>query len=764
LGGALILALGFAVLLLYPTRAASMSLPMSALKIVQSPESKVLSPFSSPVAHDDAWGTALKMDVAVDGFYRLTYADLAQAGFPVDQVDPRQLQVTVGGVEVAIWAPGQEDGTFDAGDWLLFYGQGLHTIYTGANVYWLRAGTGPGLRMATRPSVPDGQAPAAQSFTTTVHAEVNSFYWQTMPLDLGPDHWFWGAALTAPASRQYEVQLPGLVSGAAAQARVRLQGLTSAPATPDHSARLQVNGTTVGEQTWSGLLSMTLQGAIAGGVAQPGANVVGLEAISITGYASQTYLDWIEIDYQRRYTAENDFLAFTGPAPGRYAFRIQGFSGNDPALFDVTDARRPLRVTGVETGTDTAGVFVRFADELSPNSQWAALTSLAYRTPTLHLDAPSAWRSDQQGADYILLTYKDFVQAVAPLAEHRRAQGLRVAVVDVEDVYDEFSDGVFDPAAIRDFLSYAYHNWQPPRPRYVLLVGDGNQDYRDYLDTGVANTMPAQIVHTTILGETPSDNWYVAVEGDDPVPEMSIGRLSARNVADVETMVAKLLAYESALPGVDWGRRVLLVADDDSTDFETLSEKLAAQLPVGLVAERLYMRPIAGSERAARIAAALDAGALLVNYSGHGSPRHWGSRNAAFFGPAEIAALHNGPRLPVVTVANCLNGFFTDPIAEGSLAEQMQRLPHGGAIAVFAPTGLHYPAGHEELFKAFYAELLAGDGVTLGQAMDRAKARIYAQDPFWGELLEMYVLFGDPAMPLRVPAGPVLYLPTVRGK
>ena len=77
-------------------------------------------------------------------------------------------------------------------------------------------------------------------------------------------------------------------------------------------------------------------------------------------------------------------------------------------------------------------------------------------------------------ADYIIISHSDFLNAIQPLAAYRASQGFRVRVVDVQDIYDEFNGGVFDPQAIQGFLSYTYSNWVAPAPSFVLLVGDGH--------------------------------------------------------------------------------------------------------------------------------------------------------------------------------------------------------------------------------------------------------------------------------------------------
>jgi len=109
---------------------------------------------------------------------------------------------------------------------------------------------------------------------------------------------------------------------------------------------------------------------------------------------------------------------------------------------------------------------------------WAATQAVS---PNMTLWQPSKLKSLKNGADYILITAKEFLPAVKPLTELRRRQGLRVKSVSVEDIYNEFNHGIFDPAAIKAFLKFAYDNWNRPAPIYIFLVGDASVDYRGYL-------------------------------------------------------------------------------------------------------------------------------------------------------------------------------------------------------------------------------------------------------------------------------------------
>ena len=143
------------------------------------------------------------------------------------------------------------------------------------------------------------------------------------------------------------------------------------------------------------------------------------------------------------------------------------------------------------------------------------------------------------------------------MLDHRSADGLLVAKVNLQDIYDEFSNGFVDPDAIRDFLTYAYNNWQR-QPQYVLLVGDGQWVFRNEIATPLHNLVPPYLVDVDPwVGEVPANSRFVSVDGEnDYLPEMAIGRIPADDAADVTAVVNKTLAYENSLATPDgaWNR------------------------------------------------------------------------------------------------------------------------------------------------------------------------------------------------------------------
>lgn len=700
---------------------------------------------------------ALKIGVIEDGVYKLTYADLTRAGFDLGGGDPRTLKLTSRGKAIPLYVHGEGDGVFDTSDYILFYGTAIDDIYTARNVYWLTAGGNNGQRIPMRDGSPAANAATPTHFPTTLHAEENTYYWQTMPNGEGQDHWFWGDKLSAPESRSFALRLEHISTTAdQATVRVRLKGRSDIlDRNPDHHTRIYLNGVKIDDQRWDGQIIFDHQVTVSHASLKSGDNTVRVESVGDTGASvDQVFVDWIAIDYWDSYSAENDTLLFGAPAAQSFNFRVSGFTNNEVAVFDITDPDNVKRITNLESSADGNRYTIRFKDTAQPQSRYLALTAAQYKTPAdLALDQPSAWKDSANKADYIIITHADFYASALRLASHRRDAGLQVATVKVEDIYDEFNAGIFNPQAIRDFLSFAYRNWSNPRPTYVVLLGDANQDYRNY-KTDLPNYVPAQIVQTELLGDTPSDNWFVTVSGDDVLPDMFIGRLSAQTRAQADAIVDKIIRYDRTPPGDDWNKNVLLVADDDEAAFKEISEQIAALLPRSFTSRRLYIDNYPPGDPTADITTQINAGSILVNYTGHGKLDGWGTwpgGDNRIFDRPDVARLNNTHKLPVVTVANCLNGLFTGSQDQTALAEEFQRLPDKGAIAVWAATGLDYPSGHRLLMSEFYEAVFQDYQYGLGAATTMAKVETYAYSSEWASLVNTFVLFGDPATPIGLP-------------
>ncbi len=201
-----------------------------------------------------------KILVDQDGIYQLSYNDLKSAGVPVDSLDPRTLQLFNQGNEVAISVDGEQDGTFNPGDVLLFFGQKANSKYTNTNVYWLGWGDNIGLRMSRPDATPSGGASVPASFQTTLRIEQDHNYQRADPSGPDNDHWYWDIlfASSGLAYKDFTFQLHHLASsGTTATLRGLLKGYS---ATPYHHTRVYINSYLIDEAlSWPSHGEYTLQ-------------------------------------------------------------------------------------------------------------------------------------------------------------------------------------------------------------------------------------------------------------------------------------------------------------------------------------------------------------------------------------------------------------------------------------------------------------------------------------------------------------------------
>ena len=309
---------------------------------------------------------------------------------------------------------------------------------------------------------------------------------------------------------------------------------------------------------------------------------------------------------------------------------------------------------------------------------------------------------------------------------------MSVAVVDIGDIYDEFNFGTKSVQAVKDFFAYAKANWQHP-PRFVLLAGDASFDPRNYLGYGDSDIVPTRLLDTAYL-EAGSDDWLVDFDGDG-IGDIAIGRLPARSLAELATMTAKIIRYEKT----GSNREALLVSDNnDGFNFDAANAQVKPLLPSDLHITELQ-RSLLGDETRNRLLAALNAGAKIVNYAGHGSVTMWRS---SLLTADDAQSLTNDQTLSVFVTMTCLNGYF-DNAAGVSLAASLMKA-RGGAVAVWSSTALTLPSEQTAMNQEFYRALFNQNTATLGEAIRRAKAATDSAD-----VRRSWTFFGDPAMRLR---------------
>lgn len=664
---------------------------------------------------------AIKIGVNNAGWYRVTQEELLAAGLKPG-IDPRRLQLYVDGRETPMRVRGEEDGSFDAGDAIEFYGVGLDTPSTATRVYWLAAGNSPGTRI---PRIEGGTGlPSANSFRAVVERRDRVVYFPS--LFNGDEENFFGPVIFNLPLVQ-ELTLDHVVTDAPVEAHleVSLQGATNVP----HRVKVKLNATDLGEIVFDGFERATKNFSFAHALLTEGENRVTLERAG--GASDGSLIVYLRLSYEHAFRATNDQLRLV--ASGGGAVRIGGFSSADLRLYDVTNADAPVELAAsAEREGDAYALSANVAGE-GERKLLALGGDRALHAASIEENRPSNWRRQIWKANLIVLSHRAFLPALTPLLEQRKMQGYRTALVDITDVYDEYSFGHKSPAAIKEMLRSAI---RPPaaESRYVLLVGDASLDPRNYLGVGEFDFIPTKLLAVGDI-ETASDDWFADFD-EDGAPEMAIGRMPARTLSDAVTMVAKTIRYEQATEG----SRVALIADvGDVFDFERAAEQVRASIPAGTEVETIYRSKLSAGEARDAVIASLNRGPRLVNYFGHGARDLW---RGNLLTVADAARLENRASPSVIVSLSCLNGLFQDTTIE-SLAESLLKSA-GGAAVVWASSGLTGAGGQAGMNQEFMRLVQSGEARTFGEAAARAKRVIADRD-----VRRSWIYFGDPSLPAR---------------
>jgi hypothetical protein len=554
-----------------------------------------------------------------------------------------------------------------------------------------------------------------------------------------------------PATETLNLQNVEMSAAGPAQLRVALQGVTQLI----HQVSVTVNGVLVGYVSFFGLEHKEQTFTVPVSALVEGNNSV--QVVGTAPFSGNTtdfsLVDYTQLTYPHSFKATNNTLRFSL----RYtqSARIDGFTCtnntcNDIRILDITNPMlvrevRPIvepsgpgyALTVVATGGQTKG----FRTLIALPAAGTQLNQAAFT-----LNQPSTWNLSTNAASLVIIAYQTLIPSLAPLVAQRQAQGFTVAVIDVEDLFDEFSYGAHSPQAITDFVLHARTpgiGWSTP-PQYLLLVGDGSYDPRDYQALGFCDFVPANLVDAT-YNETASDDALIDFNGDG-IADIPIGRFPARTLAQANLMVSKTVNFTPPNP-----QTALLVADAQGTyyfNFEAANDEVAAQLQSlspGIGIQKVYRAhyPTTPDARA-DLLNKWNAGPALVNYSGHGNVNSWAG---GLFSTDDALACANGSTLPFVVVMDCLNGYFVEPrVAGESIGEGLLKAPNGGSVASFASTGLTIPDGQHAMSHALYQLLYDSSTppMRVGDAIIQSKAATLDID-----VRRTWVLLGDPTLKIR---------------
>ena len=677
-----------------------------------------LNPGQAAIRPVPSGASGVRVSVRREDWYRISSTELVAAGLNTN-ADPDRLQMYVDGQQIPINVITDDKNHLSA---IEFYGVGLDAAYSDARVYLLVEGYEKGLRIEQVNA--DAHPSSSRSFSYTVERKDRTIYFSG--LRNGERENFFGPVVGRETIDQ-SLTLHQIDPTAIAQAQVEvsMQGVTAIP----HRVWVSVNGSFVGEVMFNGQELKTASFSLPVSQLSDGENEV--RFVAQGGPADVSLIDYLRLSYPRAFTAESDQLRLL--ATSGAAVTVDGFTNGTIRVFDITNQDRPQQLAGkIEHGKNGYAITVAPAEKGD-----RTLLAIAGQTTGVQAGISARTgtdlRSKNHEANLLIITPREFFSALDPLKKLRMSQGYKVEMVDVEAIYDQFNFGGKSPYAMRDFLQYAAVNWKTA-PQYVLLAGDASYDPKNYLWFGDWDIVPTKLIDTELM-ETASDDWF-ADFNQDGAAEMAVGRLPARSREEAERMVGRMIGYEQS----NAAEELTLVADaNDGYDFEAANAQLRALVP-GDVKVVEIDRGRLGSQAKAALIEAINRGQKIVNYTGHGNVDQW---RADLLTNADAPGLTNQNHLAVFVMMTCLNGYFDDP-ALSSLSEALMKTGSGGAVAVWASSGMTMPGEQSAMNREFFGQLFANRGIALGEAIKRAKAAVGD-----GDVRRTWILLGDPTMRLR---------------
>ncbi len=760
---------------------------------------------SSGLAQDSsvlAEGEWYKFAVTEDGIYRLSGRDLVESGINVSGVSAQSIRMfgRGGGMlpqslsevrfddlpEIAIQVVDGGDDRLDAEDYLLFYGQSPHdlhfevdsmlgyravyqkNLYSDTAYYFLTYGGDPGKRVSEAIAI-DNPAWTTDYYQEALVHEKEEYnlletYWQG-----GSGREWYGEELTAGESIPVNFEQADWRSEQPMRIHTRVVGRSQSPA----EVELALNGTSVGTLALQPILSgtYTQKGNLSQETFSVNTNLSGAPSItvSLSGGSAKANLDQLILEGARQLRLpSNSSLRFRNLESVEYATTQFSLATEQaPIVWDISNPQEPVALP-VSSANNRWTVTTATGGTLA---ELVTAISSGLPTPLAAGAVPNQNLKGQGVPNLLIVTREDLLSEAQRLAEFRRSYNqISVSVVTNQQIYNEFSSGAQDVTALRNYLKYLYDQ-EPSQLQAVLLLGKGSYDYKNYTQNNT-NVVPIYQSRNSVhpIYSYASDDYFGFLEdgeGDwietfsgDHTLDIGVGRLPVKNWEEAKIAVDKLIHYQTSEATFGpWRSEVVFVADDGDNDkHQRDAEQLAKFVDTSYTSfsiRKIYtdafeQRKLPSGESAPAVSQeiedAIKQGALVINYTGHGSETRWAQESILTTGM--INRFRNLDRLPFFVTATCEFGRHDDP-QNISGAEQLILNPEGGAIGLVTTSRPVFSNSNFLLNRAFYNEVFKredGKPLTLGEIFRRTK-----NNGLNGPVNRNFSLLGDPSMVLAYP-------------
>ncbi|MBV6479572.1 MAG: hypothetical protein HGGPFJEG_02357 [Ignavibacteria bacterium] len=725
----------------------------------------------------------LKLAVIEDGMYRISRTDFTNAGINTASIDPRTVKVYYKGSEIPVFFQGESDGTFDASDYLDFYGirsyggpTNYYTIdnavyytkdeyinmYSDTNYYWIGWDGSNGLRYIDYGFLSDTSYSPNYVFER-VHSEKDKVYSMGERADANDfrnfnnelfqgEGWYWQHMTNGQIiSDTFNVPIADTLDKTCTFRFFAYPYIINSSVYNEHKLELLINNTVVAViyKDNFGRFDSTL--TFSSSILKKSSTNNFYYKYVTDAPGCQLSLDFGDLRYPKLFILRNNY--FRGELESDTVTKKIQLTGYVPAnpMF-IYDVKNGYKITDFSNSGDTLTFSAKGNAKLEVYNK--NLTKKPYKITKRKVPD---FVSSTNGADYILVYNSIFEAQAEQLKNHRETQdNYRFTKAEIQDVYDVFNYGLQEPVAIRNFTRYAYNNWELPKLKFICLLGRGSLDPKKNISSSTyyKNLIP-------VAGNPSSDNYFANFNtaGFTYWPMVGIGRLPAFTSQEAQDMVNNIITYETVTPALWWKNHTFIIGGGtiyDQQSFQSIMNPIINNqiIPPALSGNviRIFRNDTSTSvtyNYKDSVRKNINSGSMVVNFIGHAGYENWEDAMQ------EPSTLENYGKLSLVLSMTCYTGKTGVPNAR-SFGEKFVTMANRGAIGFVGTTGWGWFYS-QSIMQNWLLSGVAKDTIRqIGEVLKNGLNKV-KQDSLSSSVrhtVNCYNLLGDPAIKFNTPLQP----------
>lgn len=736
----------------------------------------------------------IKIGVANDGIFRINYSDLINQKINPISIDPLNFKLLLRGEEIPIFVSGENDNSFDVTDYIEFYGEKNYgkkhreigrfdeqyneylNRYSDTTIFFLTWEEGQGKRVLSNYNDTETTNDTINYYYKIDRFESNGWYDFSIANVVRREFPYWNEnktwheqQLVGGSSRSKTFNLSNIVPNKSTFIFAKLLDFASNVTQKSHLLGLSVNDNgNIYDSTYLDKYGkVVLSAEIPSTALVEGSNKLSIHSFNTEATLNSCLVDWYEIEYPKilKYDKGNILIDASKYPIGASVFKISDISQEEIFVWNLGDEVKRYVFDNIKNT-------LSFGDTVFSSTKFFITDTTALLKPKLYgyFKNPQLSNSQDQ-AEYLIITNSKFFEKANEYATFIASNyNTSTKVIDIDDIYNEYSFGFFEPEAIKDFLVSIRENWQSAKPKYLFLVGSATFDY--YGNKHKYFGIPRKINIVPSYGSPVSDNWYALFDSLNTfVPEINIGRIPVSEIEQFEWYFQKHKEHlETGY--TEWNKKFIFFSGgngDNKVEMDLLKDvntfiidNYSKPPPVSGLVNHFYktVNPPTnyGPISATQFEKTIDEGGIFISYLGHSGTRTWDN------GITEVNQISNKVnKYPLITDFGCSTVRFAEPDVT-SFSELFTLDKNGQALVYIGNSSLGFLSTATSFPKLFYKSLLKDSILTISESLNNAKLDLiknYGSSDLNKLFILSNTLIGDPIIAIKLPGKPNLLISDV---